>query len=338
MLLRFVIGEQAGEYGAVFPQKFEGAEQTIGTEMKSVGEVMAIGRSFAEALQKALRMLEIGVDGLDPQAFDFPELQSALRSPTPRRIFAIAQALDAGMHPDQVAELTRIDGFFIKAMARIVSHARDLKANRVLLAEHPTSDAVTAVVRQAKCDGFSDRYLATQWGMTEDEVRTLRGRLGIHPGLSHIDTLAAEYPAETGFLYLSYRATASEVQPPARKKVLILGSGCYRIGSSVEFDWCAVTCARKLRDMGKRTVMINYNPETVSTDFDEADRLYFEELGYERVMDIYELEQAHGVVVSVGGRWLKVHLTTVNNEMKFRSIAAEYRSAVEERRCQCARH
>ena len=194
------------------------------------------------------------------------------------------------------------------------------------------------LMKKAKCMGFSDAQISDLVSDTEDAVRAHRKSLGITPFVKRIDTLAAEYPAHTNYLYTTYNASEHDVEFDEHG-TMVLGSGVYRIGSSVEFDWCAVTCSRKLRDMGKRTVMINYNPETVSTDFDEADRLYFEELGYERVMDIYELEQAHGVVVSVGGECLMFYLMPMNIiETKFRSIAPEHRLAVEGQRHQCARH
>lgn len=287
-------------------QKFEGSDQTIGTEMKSVGEVMAIGRSFAEALQKGLRMLEIGVDGLDPHAFYFPDLEEALRTPTPQRMFAIAQAFQAGMCPDTVSALTQIDRFFLQEMCRVVAAGERLESLRGVIGDASRIDDITRDLRQAKRDGFSDRYLARQWGLGEEAVRALRYRLGIHPGLSQIDTLAAEYPAETNFLYLSYGASAplaaAATERGNRQKVLVLGSGPYRIGSSVEFDWCAVNAVKAARELGYETVMVNCNPETASTDYDMCDHLVFDELTLEAVLEICHTEAVAGVMVSMGGQ------------------------------------
>ncbi|PSR73762.1 hypothetical protein PHLCEN_2v10406 [Hermanssonia centrifuga] len=267
----------------------------VGSAMKSVGEVMAIGRTFEESLQKAIRQVDPRWKGFE--AYIQPEdLDRALSQPTDMRLFAIAYAMfNKNYTVDQLHDLTKIDKWFLYKIDNIVQTVYALKAAGSL--EKVDSE----LMKRAKCMGFSDSHIADLISSSEDAVRTHRKSFGITPFVKRIDTLAAEYPAHTNYLYTTYNASEHDVEFDEHG-TMVLGSGVYRIGSSVEFDWCAVTCARKLREMGKRTIMINYNPETVSTDFDEADRLYFEELGYERVMDIYELEQAQGVIVSVGGQ------------------------------------
>ncbi|KAG7449648.1 carbamoyl-phosphate synthase [Guyanagaster necrorhizus] len=267
----------------------------VGSAMKSVGEVMAIGRTFEESLQKAIRQVDPRWKGFE--AYVSPEdLDKALSKPTDMRLFAIAYAMyNKGYTIDQLHDLTKIDKWFLHKIDNIVQTHHTLKATGSI--EAIGHDLMT----RAKRMGFSDSQIADLVSSTEDVVRRARKSLGITPFVKRIDTLAAEFPANTNYLYTTYNASEHDIDFDEHG-TMVLGSGVYRIGSSVEFDWCAVTCARKLRDMGKKTVMINYNPETVSTDFDEADRLYFEELGYERVMDIYELEHAQGVVVSVGGQ------------------------------------
>jgi carbamoyl-phosphate synthase large subunit len=275
--------------------KFDGVDRTIGPEMKSVGEVMAIGRSFPEALQKALRMLEIGVDGFDPRAWKADDIQADVRTPSPRRLLAVARALWEGMAIDEVARLTSIDRFFVAEMARIVDFDRRMgRTNGDALAPDLLLDA--------KRLGFSDHGIASRTHRTEEVVRARRRELGIRPRLVQIDTLAAEYPAETNYLYLTYAAEAPDISPSPRRSVLVLGSGCYRIGSSVEFDWCCVSAAGACRDLGYETILLNCNPETVSTDYDVCDRLVFDEISIENVLEICDYEKPEGVVVSMGGQ------------------------------------
>lgn len=275
--------------------KFRNVKRDVGSSMKSVGEVMAIGRTFEESLQKAIRQVDPRYTGF--AAYFQPEgLDHALSVPTDMRLFAVADAmLNKGYTVERIHSLTKIDRWFLYKLENIVEVHKTL--------EKVSLDKVDdELMRRAKKMGFSDRQIADLISCTEDEVRAARKSFGITPFVKRIDTLAAEYPAQTNYLYTTYNASTHDVEFDEHG-TMVLGSGVYRIGSSVEFDWCAVTCARRIRALGRRTVMINYNPETVSTDFDEADRLYFEELGYERVMDIYELESAQGVVVSVGGKW-----------------------------------
>ena len=274
--------------------KFQGASTTIGTEMKSVGEVMAIGRTFPEVIQKAVRMLDIGVRGLDPDAFRFDDIRVQLRNPTPLRIFAIAQALRDGIDIEEIHRLTGIDPWFLRAIEPIVDSYRRLR--RVTLPLAP--DMLSSVKRL----GFSDAAIGKLVGVSEETIRTERIAHGCQPHFSQIDTMAGEFPAETNYLYKTYNADSSDVAPSRRQKILILGSGTYRIGSSVEFDWCAVNAAQAASAIGYETIMLNHNPETVSTDYDICDRLYFDELSLETVLDLYEHERPDGVVVSMGGQ------------------------------------
>jgi carbamoyl-phosphate synthase large subunit len=274
--------------------KFQGASATIGTEMKSVGEVMAIGRSFPEVIQKAVRMLDIGVRGLDPDAFGFGDIREQLRNPTPLRIFAVAQAIRDGMSIDEIHELTRIDPWFLRAIEPIVDSYQRLARTTPPL----TPDMLAAVKRL----GFADAAIGKLVGAPEETIRGERKAHGIVPHFAQIDTLAGEFPAETNYLYKTYHARSSDISASARKKILMLGSGTYRIGSSVEFDWCAVNAAQAAAAIGFETVMLNHNPETVSTDFDICDRLYFDELNLETVLDLCEHERPDGVVVSMGGQ------------------------------------
>lgn len=275
-------------------QKFRAVEHKIGSEMKSVGEVMAIGRSFAEVLQKALRMIEIGVDGLDPEAWSGDDLPRELRSPSPRRILAVAHALSTGMTVDEVHGLTGIDRWFLHEILSVVRARDSLRAPGAAL-DLPTLEG-------AKKLGFSDKAIAKLRGESEDTVRARRKALGLRARVCQIDTLAAEYPAETNYLYFSYHGDTDDVAPGWRKKVLVLGSGCYRIGSSVEFDWCCVNTVRAAQELGYETILLNYNPETVSTDYDVCDKLVFDEISLETVLDLYERESPFGVVVSMGGQ------------------------------------
>ncbi|ANZ76290.1 BA75_03733T0 [Komagataella pastoris] len=274
--------------------KFQHVKRDIGSSMKSVGEVMAIGRTFEESFQKAIRQIDPSFVGL--QGGKFENLDEELANPTDRRWLAVGQALlHENYTVERVHELTKIDNWFLYKIMNIVEQQRELEAIGSLFGL--THDVLT----RAKKLGFSDKQIALAVGSTELEVRARRKSFGIVPFVKKIDTLAAEFPANTNYLYTTYNASESDVTFDEHG-TLVLGSGVYRIGSSVEFDWCAVSTARALRESGKKTIMINYNPETVSTDFDEVDRLYFEELSFERVLDIYELEHAQGVVVSVGGQ------------------------------------
>jgi carbamoyl-phosphate synthase large subunit len=262
--------------------------------MKSVGEVMAIGRTFEESFQKAIRQVDPKYNGLQGDKFD--DLDEVLRNPTDRRWLAVGQAmLHEGYSVDKVHELSKIDKWFLYKVQNIVDVHHELDDVGSLFG------LKKELVNKAKKLGFSDGQIAKCVGSTEDDVRARRKGFGIRPFVKKIDTLAAEFPADTNYLYTTYNGTSHDVTFDDHGTV-VLGSGVYRIGSSVEFDWCAVNATLSLKAMGKKTVMINYNPETYSTDFDMADRLYFEELSYERVMDVYELESASGVVVSVGGQ------------------------------------
>ncbi|WFD33840.1 carbamoyl-phosphate synthase (glutamine-hydrolyzing) [Malassezia cuniculi] len=275
--------------------KFQHVNRQTGSSMKSVGEVMAIGRNFEESLQKAVRQVAPAYQGFD--AYVVPkDLDYELEVPTDTRLFAIAYAmLVKNYDVERLHQLTRIDRWFLFKLQNIVDTHRALEATESL------SNVDTELLRLAKQRGFSDVQIARLVGSDEASVRAHRKALGITPFVKRIDTVAAEYPAQTNYLYTTYNASSHDVEFDEHG-TMVLGSGVYRIGSSVEFDWCAVTCVRRIKSMGHKTIMINYNPETVSTDYDEADRLYFEELGFERVMDIYELEGATGAVVSVGGQ------------------------------------
>jgi carbamoyl-phosphate synthase large subunit len=274
--------------------KFWGASTRIGSEMKSVGEVMAIGRTFAEVIQKAVRMLDIGVRGLDPDAFRFEDLRDQLSNATPLRIFAIAQAIRDGIGIDEIHELTRIDRWFLHAIEPVVEmYGRLARSAFPLPAE---------MLRDVKRLGFSDQAIGKLTGAAAEAVRATRKAHGIESRFAQIDTMAGEFPADTNYLYATYHADSCDAAPSQHKKVLILGSGTYRIGSSVEFDWCAVNAVQAAATLGYETIMLNYNPETVSTDYDICDRLYFDEISLETVLDLYEHERPDGVVVSMGGQ------------------------------------
>ena len=274
--------------------KFQGASMRIGSEMKSVGEVMAIGRTFPEVIQKALRMLDIGVHGLDPDAYQFADLRDQLKNATPLRIFAIARALHIGMSIDEVHSLTQVDRWFLGAIGSVVRMHDQLASSG--------GDVSPDVLREAKEMGFSDRGIEVLTKTPRGSVRELRKRHGVERNFAQIDTLAAEFPAETNYLYTTFHAVQSDVVPARRKKIMVLGSGAYRIGSSVEFDWCCVNAAQAAAALGYETIMLNYNPETVSTDYDVCDRLIFDEVSLELVLDVYERERPDGVVVSMGGQ------------------------------------
>ena len=289
--------------------KFHGVDKELGSSMKSVGEVMAIGRTFEEAIQKGLRMIGQGMHGfVENKELVIADLDKALREPTDKRIFVISKAFRAGYTVDQVHELTKIDRWFLEKLMNIMDTSRELHS---FMADGELPMIPVDLLRKAKVQGFSDfqiaRALGLEQAMDGEEailaVRNFRKSAGILPVVKQIDTLAAEYPAQTNYLYLTYSGTANDVRYLGdRKSIVVLGSGAYRIGSSVEFDWCGVQALNTIRQEGYRSVMINYNPETVSTDYDMCDRLYFDELTFERVMDIIELEQPHGVIVSTGGQ------------------------------------
>ncbi len=285
--------------------KFQGVSRELGSSMKSVGEIMAIGRTFEEALQKGLRMIGQGAHGFTAnKEIVIPDIDKALREPTDNRIFVISKALQAGYTVDQIHELTKIDRWFLDKLVNIVNTSKELSKYNSL------EELPKALIKKAKGEGFSDfqigRFVFKDKIDTEAmvlRVRELRKKLGIVPVVKQIDTLAAEFPAQTNYLYLTYNGTVSDVDYKGDgRSIIVLGSGAYRIGSSVEFDWCSVNALQTIRKSGWRGVMINYNPETVSTDYDMCDRLYFDELTFERVLDIYDLEKPHGMIVSVGGQ------------------------------------
>ena len=286
--------------------KFRGVDKELGSSMKSVGEVMAIGRNFEEAIQKGLRMIGQGMHGfVENKELEIKDIEAALREPTDKRIFVISKAMHKGYTVDQIHELTKIDHWFLYKLKHIIDVDEQLKNCNI-----NTLDKT--LLRTAKIYGFTDFQIARAVRL-EDEVdnmhkavlvvRQLRKSYGILPVVKQIDTLAAEYPAQTNYLYVNYSGVDSDIKfETDRKSVIVLGSGAYRIGSSVEFDWCGVQALNTIRKQGYRSIMINYNPETVSTDYDMCDRLYFDELTFERVMDIIDLETPHGVIVSTGGQ------------------------------------
>ena len=286
--------------------KFRGVDKELGSSMKSVGEVMAIGRNFEEAIQKGLRMIGQGTHGfVENKELEIPDIDAALREPTDKRVFVISKAMHKGYTVDQIHELTKIDKWFLEKLKHIIDIDEQLK----------TVNANTLdkeLLRTAKVYGFTDFQVARAIGLEGEMgnmhkatmvVRRLRKNYGILPVVKQIDTLAAEYPAQTNYLYVTYAGVTSDIQfTNDKRSVIVLGSGAYRIGSSVEFDWCGVQALNTIRREGYRSIMINYNPETVSTDYDMCDRLYFDELTFERVLDIIEMENPHGVVVSTGGQ------------------------------------
>ncbi len=286
--------------------KFRGVDREIGSSMKSVGEVMAIGRTFEDTIQKGLRMIGQGMHGFtENKHLHVDDLDHALAAPTDKRIFFLSQALHEGYTIDRLHELTKIDRWFLEKLQNIVKTDNELKAVGNLQAIDEE------LMRKAKIQGFSDFQIAKAVGLGEQMdmeyaaliARKHRLSLGVKPVVKQIDTLAAEFPAQTNYLYLTYSGIANDVKYlNDRKSVVVLGSGAYRIGSSVEFDWCGVQALKTIRENGYRSVMINYNPETVSTDYDMCDRLYFDELSLERVLDVIDLEQPRGVIVSVGGQ------------------------------------
>lgn len=286
--------------------KFHGVRREIGSSMKSVGEVMAIGRTFEEAIQKGLRMIGQGMHGfVENKEIAIPDIDKGLSEPTDKRIFVIAKAMQHGYDVDRIHQLTKIDKWFLYKLQNIMDTSRELEGYDTL------KSLPTALLKQAKQQGFSDFQIArsvfkgnmTDAEKSNKEVRDYRKASGIVPVVKQIDTLAAEYPAQTNYLYLTYNADSNDITYlHDHRSIVVLGSGAYRIGSSVEFDWCSVNALMTVKNQGWRSVMINYNPETVSTDYDMCDRLYFDELTFERVMDILELEQPHGTILSVGGQ------------------------------------
>jgi carbamoyl-phosphate synthase large subunit len=288
--------------------KFHGVDRELGSSMKSVGEVMAIGRTFEEAIQKGLRMIGQGMHGfVENKELVIEDIDKALREPTDKRIFVISKAMRAGYTVDQIHDLTKIDKWFLDKLMNIMQTSKELHEwgnNHTQLSQLPNE-----LLYKAKRQGFSDFQVARAIGYEGDmedgilEIRNHRKSVGIVPVVKQIDTLAAEYPAQTNYLYLTYSGVVNDVHYLGdHKSIVVLGSGAYRIGSSVEFDWCGVQALNTIRKEGYRSVMINYNPETVSTDYDMCDRLYFDELTFERVMDILDLENPHGVIVSTGGQ------------------------------------
>ncbi|HLC56303.1 MAG TPA: carbamoyl-phosphate synthase (glutamine-hydrolyzing) large subunit [Candidatus Nanoarchaeia archaeon] len=283
-------------------QKFKGVSFEIGSEMKSVGEVMAIGRKFEEVIQKAIRMLSIGLHGLVANNLRFNDIEKELSNPTDKRLLVIVEAIKKEMSIDKISELTKIDKWFLYKIKNVVETEKELLKYDVL-------NIPKDLLKKSKEQGFSDFQIAKilykdNINMEERllKVREIRKRYNIIPVIKQIDTLAAEYPAKTNYLYLTYNGEEDDIILNEKNNIIVLGSGAYRIGSSVEFDWCCVNSVLTLKNLGYSTVMINYNPETVSTDYDVCDRLYFEELSFERVLDIYEKENPHGIIISMGGQ------------------------------------
>lgn len=286
--------------------KFRGVDRELGSSMKSVGEVMAIGRTFEEAIQKGIRMIGQGMHGfVENKELVIDDLDKALNEPTDKRIFVISKAFRAGYTIDQIHNLTKIDKWFLQKLMNIMNTSKELHKAKGLEGLAPE------LLRKAKVQGFTDFQIARAIGLEKTmdieegsmKVRAFRKAVGILPVVKQIDTLAAEYPAQTNYLYLTYNGVGHDIDyENDGRSVVVLGSGAYRIGSSVEFDWCGVQALNTIRKEGYRSVMINYNPETVSTDYDMCDRLYFDELTFERVMDILDLEAPHGVIVSTGGQ------------------------------------
>jgi len=297
--------------------KFHGVDKELGSSMKSVGEVMAIGRTFEEAIQKGLRMIGQGMHGfVENKELEIADVDAALREPTDKRIFVISKAMHLPQYDiERIHELTKIDKWFLYKLKNIIDIDEKLKSLRMEELKSGTSALQSlnpTILRAAKVYGFTDFQIARAIGLEGKmgnmhqamlEVRRIRKEMGILPVVKQIDTLAAEYPAQTNYLYVTYSGTGSDIPfEHDGKSIIVLGSGAYRIGSSVEFDWCGVQALNTIRKEGWRSIMINYNPETVSTDYDMCDRLYFDELTFERVMDIIDMEQPYGVIVSTGGQ------------------------------------
>ncbi|MBD3244383.1 MAG: carbamoyl-phosphate synthase large subunit [Candidatus Moranbacteria bacterium] len=310
--------------------KFRRVDTQIGSEMKSVGEVMAIGRSFEEIIQKAIRMLQTGSYGFTDWSFEFKDLKKEIKNPTPRRIFAIAKALEEGWTVEKISRLSQIDSWFIHKLKKISDYRdtidslkkeiefrkiKDFDEEKIKTGKYKkhalykiksvkNKRKVFKVLLEAKKLGFSDAQIGWYLFVNESQIRVIRKKLDIRPFVKQIDTLAAEFPAQTNYLYFTYHAVENDLdlENKKEKKAVVLGSGPYCIGSSVEFDWCCVNTIRTFRKNGYKTVMINYNPETVSTDYDECDKLYFDELSEERVLDVWDFEKPQGLVVSMGGQ------------------------------------
>jgi len=276
-------------------QKFEKVSSNINTEMKSVGEIMAIGRSYEEVLQKAIRMLDMGIDGLVCNNLKFKDLNTELKEPTDKRMFAIVEAIKSGYSIEKIYQLSKVDPWFLYKMRNIVEIERKLQ-------QYQIKELPENLLKEAKQKGFSDIQIAMLTQTDELAVREKRKKLGIVPCVKQIDTLAAEYPAKTNYLYLTYHGCKDDFNFKDKKQVIVLGGGAYKIGSSVEFDWCCVNSVKTLKDLKYNTIMVNYNPETVSTDYDICDKLYFDELTFERVWDIYEKENPLGIIISMGGQ------------------------------------
>ncbi len=275
-------------------KKFRHVSRNIGSQMKSVGEVMAIGRKFEEALQKAVRMTDIGALGIVCNDFEY-DVEKELASPSDERIFAVAEAIKKGYSCEEIEKLTGIDKWFLYKMKNIIEMEEKLRKTNF-------KDISSELLIEAKQLGFSDKQLSIIFSNSYLDVKKKRNELGIKPFVKQIDTLAAEFPAMTNYLYLTYNGNEDDITFEEKKKIIVLGSGVYRIGSSVEFDWCCVNAVFALKDIGFRTVMINYNPETVSTDYDVCDKLYFDEISFETVSEIYEKEKPDGVIISMGGQ------------------------------------
>lgn len=292
--------EPALDYVALkFPrwdlQKFQQVSTLLGSEMKSVGEVMSLGRNFEEVLQKAIRMLDVGMNGFTGNSLRFENLDKELSEPSDKRIFAIAQALQQGYSIEKIHELTKITKWFLYKMKNIIDLQKEISDKKLNSVDYD-------LMKELKQKGFSDYQIAQSTNATELEVRKHRKSLNVIPVVKQIDTMAAEFPAQTNYLYLTYNGVEDDIQLGEKDQIIVLGSGAYRIGSSVEFDWCCVNAVNQIIKSGYKSIMINCNPETVSTDYDICDKLYFEELTFERVLDIYDKENPNGVIVSMGGQ------------------------------------
>lgn len=292
--------EPALDYVALkFPrwdlQKFKNVSTYLGSEMKSVGEVMSLGKSFEEVLQKAIRMLDVGMKGFTGNDLEFKNLDKELAQPSDKRIFAVAKALQLGYSVEKIHELTKITKWFLFKMKNIVDTEKVLSTKKLNKINYD-------LLLKSKKYGFSDLQIGELINSPELEVRAYRKSLNIIPVVKQIDTLAAEFPAQTNYLYMTYHGTTDDIVTGEKNQIIVLGSGAYRIGSSVEFDWCCVNSVLTLNNLNKKSIMVNCNPETVSTDYDICDKLYFEQLTFERVLDIYEKENPEGIIVSMGGQ------------------------------------
>jgi len=277
-------------------KKFRKVSKVLGSEMKSVGEVMAIGKTFEEAMQKALRMLHIGMYGLVGNKVYFNKLAHSVRYPTDERVFAVVNAIHKGVSLEKIHRVSKIDKWFLSKIKNVVETKKELQ-------EYVLDSIPQELLLRAKKQGFSDKQIAMILRVNDElKVRSKRKSFGIKPFVKQIDTLAAEYPAKTNYLYLTYNGIEDDIKFNGKNSVIVLGSGAYKIGSSVEFDFCCVSCVKTLKKLGKETIMINFNPETVSTDYDECDKLYFDELSFENVLEIYEKENPEGIIVSMGGQ------------------------------------